>query len=232
MTGFAIKILACLLMVVDHVGIIFDPGNPILRLLGRLVFPLFAYFIAEGYRHTKDPMSYLGRLLLFALISQPFYMYGFKYPTLHFNVFFTLAAGLYAIYAVEKTKSYTQLLLAMIGVEVVTASYGSAGVLMIFVMHKYMGDFKKLAFWVFVVSVYSAAHTITVKVIEDPTFIVSIPYIYEHSVSALVQPLAVLAVPIIASYNGKLGPKAKYLFYVFYPGHLLILGLIRPFFGK
>lgn len=232
MSSFTLKILACALMVVDHVAIIFFPTNPIMRLIGRVVFPMFAYFIAEGYRHTKDPTSYLGRLFIFALISQPFYMFGFKYPTLHFNVFFTLAAGLYAVYAYEKSKSYVPLIFTMAGVELVTASYGFAGVLMIFVMHKFFQDHKRMALWVFVVSVLAGIHTIAVKYFADPNFIISFPYIAEHAVSGLVQPCAVLAVPLIALYNGKRGPNAKYLFYIFYPGHLAVLGLIRMFLGR
>ncbi|MCX5810402.1 MAG: TraX family protein [Proteobacteria bacterium] len=48
----------------------------------------------------------------------------------------------------------------------------------------------------------------------------------------LVQPCAVLSVPLLALYNGKRGPNAKYLFYIFYPGHLAVLGLIRMFLGR
>jgi len=232
MSSFTLKILACALMVVDHVSIIFFPTNPIMRLIGRLVFPMFAYFIAEGYRHTKDPTSYLGRLFLFALISQPFYTFGFNYPTVHFNVFFTLAAGLYAVYAYEKSKSYVALLLAMAGAELVHASYGFTGVLMIFVIHKFFQDYKRMALWVFLISILAGMHTIAVKYSDDPNFVISFSYIAKHAVSSLVQPCAVLAVPLIALYNGKRGPNAKYLFYIFYPGHLAILGLIRIFLHK
>jgi hypothetical protein len=232
MNSFTLKILACSLMVVDHVAIIFFPTNAIMRLIGRLVFPMFAYMIAEGYRHTKDPASYLGRLFLFALFSQPFYMFGFNYPTIHFNIFFTLTAGLYAIYAYEKSKSYVPLLFAMVVTEVVNASYGSAGVLMIFVMHRFFQDHKRMALWVFVISIFAGIHTIAVKYFTEPNFLLSLPYIAEHAVSGLVQPCAVLAVPIIALYNGKLGINAKYFFYIFYPGHLAVLGLIRMFLGK
>jgi hypothetical protein len=232
MSSFTLKILACALMVVDHVAIIFFPANPIMRLIGRLVFPMFAYFIAEGYRHTKDPTSYLGRLFLFALISQPFYMFGFKYPTVHFNVFFTLAAGLYGIYAYEKTKSYIPLLFAMAGAELVEASYGFTGVLMIFVIHKFFNDYKRMALWVFIVNILAGMHTIAMKYFADPNFIMSFSYIAEHAVSGLVQPCAVLSVPLLALYNGKRGPNAKYLFYIFYPGHLGVLGLIRMFLGR
>jgi len=232
MSSFTLKILACALMVVDHVAIIFFPTSAIMRLIGRLVFPMFAYFIAEGYRHTKDPTSYLGRLFLFALISQPFYVFGFKYPTVHFNVFFTLAAGLYAIYAYEKSKSYIPMFFAMAGAELVNASYGFTGVLMIFVIHKFFNDYKRMALWVFVVNILAGMHAIAVKYFADPNFIISFSYIAEHSVSGLVQPFAVLAVPLIALYNGKRGPNAKYLFYIFYPGHLAVLGIIRMFLGR
>jgi hypothetical protein len=232
MSSSTLKILACALMVVDHVSIIFFPTSAIMRLIGRLVFPMFAYFIAEGYRHTKDPASYLGRLFLFALISQPFYTFGFKYPTLHFNIFFTLAAGLYAIYEYEKSKSYIPMLFAMAGVELVNASYGFSGVLMIFVMHRFYNDRKRMTLWVFVASILAGLHGIALKYFTEPGFILSFSYISKHSVASLVQPFAVLAVPLMFMYNGKRSINIKYLFYIFYPGHLFILGLIRMYLGR
>jgi hypothetical protein len=65
MTSATLKLLACGLMVVDHLGSIFFPQEPILRAIGRLAYPMFAYLIAEGYSHSKDKTSYLGRLFLF-----------------------------------------------------------------------------------------------------------------------------------------------------------------------
>jgi hypothetical protein len=232
MNSSTFKILACCLMVVDHVGDIFFPESFALRFIGRLVFPMFAFLIGEGYRHTKDPASYLGRLFIFALISQPFYMFGFKYPHVEYNIFFTLALGLYAIYEFEKTKSIFPLLFAALASECVKCSFGAPGVFMIFVMHYYSKDFKRMALAVFFLGLAGCARKNAWLYFQDPGFVLTWAYLAKHSVSSLVQPFAFLAVPLIALYNGKPGIRMKYFFYAFYPAHLAIFGIIRGMLHK
>lgn len=232
MTSAALKLLACALMVVDHLGSIFFPHEPVMRAIGRLAYPMFAYLIAEGYSHSKDKTSYLGRLFLFSLVSQPFYMFAFKYPVVHFNVFFTLAAGLYAIYAYEKKKSFMPVLLAGISTEFVSASYGMPGVFMIFAMHYFMGNHKKMFLWVLITAILCTVRGIISRYFLDPGFQSTLAWILPNARVSLMEPIAALSVPIIAMYNGKLGAKMKYFFYAFYPGHLAILGTIRWYLGR
>jgi len=71
-----IKLLACLTMFIDHAGKMLFPLTPEMRLIGRLAFPLFAYGIAVGAVYTRDPIRYLSRIVLLALISQPLYALG------------------------------------------------------------------------------------------------------------------------------------------------------------
>ncbi|MFB2968893.1 TraX family protein [Aerosakkonema sp. BLCC-F183] len=71
MTAFQIKVLAALLMLVDHIGAIFFPKIFVLRIVGRLSFPLFAWLIGQGEKHTKNFKLYLVRLIILGLISQP-----------------------------------------------------------------------------------------------------------------------------------------------------------------
>ncbi|MBR5303057.1 MAG: hypothetical protein IKU38_09500 [Clostridia bacterium] len=68
-----IKLLACIFMFVDHAGKMLFPQIAEMRLIGRLAFPMFAYGIAVGTVYTRDPMKYLTRIALLALISQPLY---------------------------------------------------------------------------------------------------------------------------------------------------------------
>lgn len=229
MNSFAIKMLACAIMVIDHLGAIFFHGDPLLRGIGRLAFPLFAYLVASGYRHTKDPTSYLGRLFLFSLISQPFYTYAFHYDTVHFNIFFTLTAGLYGIYAYEKKKSLLPVLLAGISSEFVRASYGLPGVMMIFVMFYYIENPWKMGLAVLAAAVLGSVRGIVWRAFTDPSFVLTASYLSHHCITLLLEPLAALSVPLTTLYNGRQGPKIKYFFYFFYPGHLAILGLIRAF---
>ena len=68
-----IKLLACVFMAIDHVGKMLFPNVPQLRWIGRLAFPLFAYCIAVGAICTRNPLRYLSRIAVLALVSQPLY---------------------------------------------------------------------------------------------------------------------------------------------------------------
>ena len=65
-----LKIIACLLMLIDHMGAALFPEAIIIRMIGRLSFPIFAYLIAIGYSKTNSFSKYLYRLLIFAAVSQ------------------------------------------------------------------------------------------------------------------------------------------------------------------
>ena len=78
MTVFHLKIIAILTMTIDHVGFFFFPDIEVLRIIGRLSFPLFAWLIANGAYHTKNMHAYLVRLFIFALISQVPFSLAFR----------------------------------------------------------------------------------------------------------------------------------------------------------
>ncbi|HHT20966.1 MAG TPA: hypothetical protein GXZ74_05980 [Tissierellia bacterium] len=65
-----LKIVAMVTMLIDHIGLLFFPEEPTFRLIGRVAFPLYAYFIAQGFRYTRSRPRYFLRLLLFGLIAQ------------------------------------------------------------------------------------------------------------------------------------------------------------------
>ena len=71
-----IRLIACICMFIDHAGKMLFPQYPVMRLIGRLAFPLFAYGIAVGAVYTRSPERYLTRVVLLALISQPLYAVG------------------------------------------------------------------------------------------------------------------------------------------------------------
>ena len=92
LNSLTLKFLAMALMLCDHLWATVIPGNGWLTAVGRLAFPIFAFQIAQGFVHTRSVKKYLGRLFLWALISEiPFnLMYGGAvfYP-FHQNVLFT-----------------------------------------------------------------------------------------------------------------------------------------------
>lgn len=98
-TGF-LKLIAFVTMTTDHIGAVFFPESVILRIIGRIAFPLFAYCLVIGYLYTRDVKKYLGRLLFFAVLSQPFYL-----PLLYPEAFFALsdAASYGTIFSAVRT---------------------------------------------------------------------------------------------------------------------------------
>ncbi len=68
-----LRLIACICMMIDHAGKMLFPQYPVMRMIGRLAFPLFAYGIAVGAFFTRDPLRYLSRIAITALISQPLY---------------------------------------------------------------------------------------------------------------------------------------------------------------
>lgn len=125
-TGF-LKLIAFVTMAIDHIGAVFFPESVILRIIGRIAFPLFAYCLVIGYLYTRDVKKYLRRLFLFAVLSQPFYLpllypesfsallnaasYGTVrsavatlWENLYLNVGFTLFLGLLALDSFHKKR--------------------------------------------------------------------------------------------------------------------------------
>lgn len=82
-------------MLVDHIGGAFFPEIPVFRWIGRLAFPLFCYCMTVGLLYTHNIRRYLGRLAIFAVVSQPFWILAFNADDIlgnltNWNIFFTL----------------------------------------------------------------------------------------------------------------------------------------------
>ncbi len=138
MSALILKCIACLTMLMDHIG--YHTEIDWLRMVGRISLPIFVYLTASGYRKTSDPFRYILRLLAFALISEPIYDYCFfstRYNGAQ-NIMFTLALGLMAIMFVDKLrgKKYAFLLIPipvgfiMYLADLMHADYGMYGVLL------------------------------------------------------------------------------------------------------
>lgn len=220
MTGSAVKLIAIIAMLIDHIGAAFFPQNLFLRAIGRIAFPIFSYFIAEGFYYTKNRTKYLIRLSLFAFLSEiPFDLlfYNSILDFSHQNVFFTLALGLIAIWTIDHFKSKNIALtfcgyLIAIGIAFlayfIKTDYDAYGIALIVLFYTYRSN--KLTMSV-VFTFFSTAYSL---------FIYQTPLLLFQLFSLI--PLYL--------YNGKKGSSStlvKYSFYLFYPAHLLLLIIIR-----
>lgn len=208
-----LKWIAVLTMVIDHVGAILFPDQIWMRVIGRVAFPVYAYCLAEGFRYTSDYRRYLGRLALFAILSEiPFDLafYGVPFSFAHQNVFFTLTLGLILLWVLERFKE--QLLLCA-GAFVVLCflaqalhmDYGAGGLLMVFAFYlARQGTSPWIGWGIFV-------------------------FINLFGYAGGVQWAAILALLPIGLYSGKAGKKKQRFFYWIYPLHLLLLWIIEKY---
>ena len=236
-----LKILAMVLMLLDHLWATIVPGNDWMTYVGRIAFPIFAFMITEGYVHTSDFKKYVKRLLIFGLISEiPFNLMSsgsFIYP-FHQNVMFTLALGLLSIRELDRIKqafrsdetkkqiakksilSILKVLLFLLIGTVGFVDYGAMGILVIIAFY----IFRDVKFgWVLQLASLVMLFIVTFK---GQGFDLSIA---GHGFFFPSQGFGVLAMIPIGLYNGKKGANSKLLkhaFYWFYPAHMAAIYLI------
>ena len=215
LSASALKYLACLFMLIDHIGYLLFPQAEILRIIGRPAFPIFAFMIANGYLHTKSPGRYLLRLAVFAAAFQWFYAYMMDDDRL--SVLFTLATGLAAIWLADtldkkiggRALSYgCQLAImaaAAVGAELADMEYGWYGVALICTAWLFFDRVQLLAIvWALLTGVFVFAFD-----------------------GWILQLFAVLTPALLCFYNGKPGSGGKWFFYIFYAAHIAVLYLIN-----
>ena len=117
LNGNMLKIIACFAMLLDHIGHTFIQNHNsssylwLSCVIGRLAFPIFVYLLAEGLYYTRDRKKYIGRMCLFALVSEFPYnlmMSGKMSDLTHQNVYFTLALGLIMCVFIGKIEEKTR----------------------------------------------------------------------------------------------------------------------------
>ncbi len=215
MSSFQLKVIAITTMLIDHIGVILFPEVIILRMIGRLAFPLFAFFITEGYRKTSDVKKYIKRLLLFSLISQLPFWTAFGMDA-GLNIFFTLVLGLLALYLKDKYSTDIPVFLLAILATLIGTDYGAYGVLLIYIIHITRNNFAKMFSFV---SIFHIG------------FFMIFLLLPENNIKLVYMQLpALLSILLIKFYNNELGYSVKTFFYVFYPGHLIALCFIEKVF--
>ena len=209
-----LKILAAIIMVIDHVGYIFFPERIWIRIIGRVSMPVFAFFIAEGFVHTSNRWRYLARIMLFAVISElPFDLAFFgQWYWKYQNVMFSFALAILALYAFEKGREKGTWWSWALGIAGAAGCAWAASLLK--TDYGYYAVVLVLIFYVFqnFGRIYSNIAAVLFQVITHP-----------HDV----QTWSIVSFFPLMLYNGKKGRGLKWFFYVFYTGHLLLLYTLR-----
>lgn len=235
MTSFALKWIAIVSMLIDHIGVVFVPRDTlaylVCRAIGRLAFPLFAVMIAEGYFYTKNYNKYFFRMATFAVVSEvPFDLMvtGDFLSWQSQSVFVTFAIALAGLYFFDRFAARDQrfsallaLLTSAFAAELARSDYGAFGILIVFIFYFYRGRPRMAAAW------FSA----TVILFSILNAVNSLPST-RGAILSLLTGFALFALIPILLYNmekkkGYKAPVWQYFFYFFYPVHMLILVLLK-----
>ena len=214
MSSFALKIFAIIFMLIDHIGYVFFPIQNLFRIIGRLAFPIFAFQIGIGFKHTKNKEKHILLLLLFAVLSQiPFFlMCNIHLVTNTLNILFTFVFALTIIYCTDNIKSYfikiPLIIILVLLTFYVKVDYGILGILLTVFLY-YFSHNKFAAFGI--LTGFAFFH-----------------YIINNSISQI---YCLISILFIWFFNGQKGTNAKWLFYTFYPLHMLIIFIVYKLFS-
>lgn len=240
LSGSTLKLIACIAMFIDHFGLMIYPDEIIFRAIGRLAFPIFAYFIAEGCRYTKNKLKHFMLVFGVGIIYLGFY-YVFA-DTLYPSIFLTFSVSILLIYLLEYLKKIAldtpsackiiaailvfaaALAVAYIPFHFVTFDYGYIGMLAPVLISIF--DFgkvdvpdkaRRLDSYALRLVILALMCVLLVMKKHDWCFNV-------FGISVPMQCCNLLAIPVLCLYNGKAGnKKLKYFFYAFYPLHLGVI---------
>jgi hypothetical protein len=234
-TSFGLHILAMIFMLCDHLWGTIIPGNEWLTCIGRIAFPLYAFMIVEGYFHTNNLKKYVGRLFVFALISEILFNLATGSSIsyiIHQNVLWAFLIAIFLIYLNEKVKSKKLFIRILVGLStallgfilgfVTFVDFYGYGILMVLAFYFFRGR----TYFKYLLQFLSMAY-INITLMKGLSYEVSL---FNKVYWIPQQAFAMLALIPIWLYKGKQGPYNKtiqYVYYAFYPLHLLILGLIK-----
>lgn len=237
LSGNALKLIAAALMLCDHVGMMLFPELEILRVIGRLAFPIFAFMIAEGAAHTKNKARYLLTLSAMALLLiAVYYIYS---QELLLSIFVTFSLSVLMIYPLTAFKNalfskeaglLIKLLLGFLTLlsiltvyalnQQFTVEYGFFGCMTPVFATLFRSPRENCPKWLRLLD-RNAVHVL----------LAGAGLLLVAMTRPQIQYYSLLALPLLLLYSGQRGKaRMKYFFYIFYPAHLLLLELISMLF--
>ncbi|WP_458461115.1 TraX family protein [Paenibacillus sp.] len=200
--------IAMITMLIDHIGAVFFPHIIELRIIGRIAFPIYAFAVYIGYKHTRDVQKYIWRLFWIAVISQVPFMAAFNHYSL--NVVWTLWSALLVLFVIDKLPSRLLGIPIVIGagwfMEISQMDYGMYGLLLVLLFRYFQGP------------VLVVAHVV-----------LNALYLLLHSSSVqMYSMLATAGIAIAQYYQAGFRMKGpRWVWRYFYPAHLAIIAIIR-----
>ena len=218
LSGSMLKTIALISMLIDHTAVALLSSTAInvlsigpltislytvMRKIGRVAFPIYCFLLVEGYRYTRSFKKYASGIFVFALISEiPWNLVHVNrvFNIFSQNVFFTLFLGLLGIYVIDRVDDLRKKGLALIA--------------LLFVSIIFHADYGSTGF-LFIILLF---------ILKDSR-------LYQAIASACILGLfAACAFIPISLYNGERGyikGKSKYIFYMIYPLHLMVLWCLQ-----
>ena len=235
-----LKLIAVAAMTMDHVAWLLFPGYAtgavplVMHMIGRITCPIMCFFIAEGFHYTRDRKKYALRLLALAVVSHFAYMLASNsyvdwhsfIPFYHgdilnqTSVVWSLLGGLLMLWLCEDEKRSMGVKVAgvlLICLVTLPSDWSCIAALCVLSIGSNRGNPQKQIAWsLFYVAIYAAVYFFALD-----------------KLYGLLQLCVVLSIPLLALYNGKRGKNPavnkvmKWVFYLYYPLHLFVIGLIQ-----
>lgn len=230
MTGNQLKILALVAMTLDHIGVVLLPQCVLLRAVGRLAFPIFAYMVAEGCFYTHSKRRYFGGMLVLGVVCQAAYFIALG--SLEQSIVTTLVLGMLTVFGMQHVAGgegparvfplagalaldvfMCLVLPALLWHTDYSIDYGLVGVL--------------LPAFVYLPRIFCPglpdARRRLVTLVSLAVGLVLLAVELRFGLGQ-VQWFGLLALVPLAFYNGARGTwRLKYLFYIYYPAHLIVI---------
>lgn len=201
-------------MLIDHTGAILFPQSTLLRIIGRLAFPIYCFLLAEGFFYTSSRGRYALRLFLFSLLSEwPFDLAFGRMgdPFQKQNVYFTLLLGLFTLWGCDLVRKHHPFLCLPVG------AAGCAAAWLLQCDYRHYGI---LFILIFSLLRRNRVASLSCFFLSNVGYALLAPSTVQYAGGLAVLPLGL--------YNGQRGPRfPKYVFYAFYPVHLLLLYFLK-----
>ena len=237
-SAFVLKVAAIVGMTACHVGVLFQDALPFAAhcaclALGGVTFPIMAFLVDEGYRHTSNVTRYAARLAVFALISQVPYGLFFDPVVLTTdagtyqlpftgNVLFTLLLGLGLVVGYERMRRrwlYWPLVVAAVAGSVVL-DWGVVGPVMVLMCHVLTGRERRVLPALLPVLATGLPALFGVAAGD----LTCLPELLYEAVGGMA------AIVLLSAYGGARGRSLKWFFYAYYPLHIAVLGTVAHVF--